>query len=57
MRWSKARYGDEKTKKKFAIFPIKAKGEVRWLEWVTVRYKYFINADCIEGWHAIEFID
>lgn len=57
MRWTKAKYGDEKIKKKFAILPIATKDEVRWLEWVTVRYRYYVNQDCVKGWHAIEFID
>lgn len=57
MRWTQAQYGDEKIKKKFAILPIEVKGEVRWLEWVTVRYGYFVDKYCLEGWHVIEFID
>lgn len=57
MRWTKAQYGNEKIKKKFAILPVTVKNEVRWLEWVVVKYRYYINSDCVEGWHAIEFIN
>ena len=57
MRWMKTRYGDEKIKRKFAILPIRVENEVRWLEWVTVKYLYYVDKDCIAGWHAIEFID
>lgn len=57
MRWIKTRYGDEKIKRKFAILPIKVDDEVRWLEWVTVKYTYYVNRDCVAGWHATEFID
>lgn len=59
MRWRKRRTGDERIIKKFAIFPIKVNGQVRWLEWVTIKQvaydtDYYGRFDC---WHNKEFID
>jgi hypothetical protein len=57
MKWTKIKIGDQKIKRKFAILPIKVNDEVRWLEWVTVKYTYYDNKDCVIGWWATEFID
>lgn len=57
MRWTKTSYGDVKIKKKFAILPITIGDEVRWLEWVTVKYVYTWNKDNIVGWWPREFIE
>jgi len=65
MRWYKPVNGDTIIKKKFAILPIEINNEVRWLEWVTVKYE-FINNQVIKykgewcrvtGWIMTEFID
>lgn len=56
MRWNKVKYGDTKVKRKFAILPITINDEVRWLEWVTIKYTYTVSKDCIAGWYATEFI-
>ena len=65
MRWNEPKSGDIKTKKKFAILPIEANGEVRWLEQVVVKYQFFDNQVVkykgkfyrVIGWLPIEFID
>lgn len=57
MRWTVPKYGDVKIERKFAILPIIIDREVRWLEWVTVKYVYGSNADCIVDWQPKEFID
>lgn len=67
MRWNEPESGDEKIKRKFALFPITIDGETRWLEWVTIKYrfsKYDIHVDPIThrayrsyGWDKYEFID
>ena len=36
MRWLGNLCGDERTVKKFALFPIEANGEWRWMEFVTI---------------------
>jgi|GEM_PF-3472170 len=44
MRWKKPnipRDGDTRVVKRFALFPIEAAGEVRWLEFVTVQQSYY----------------
>ena len=42
MRWivKKPEHWDTKIKRKFALFPIRIGDEVRWLEWVTIRYRF-----------------
>ena len=57
MRWTKTQYGDVKIKKKFAILPISINNEVRWLEWVTVKYEYYSDMNHLLGWWKTEFID
>ena len=58
MRWIEPKNGDIKIKKKFAILPIAIKGEARWLEWVTVKYRYWISEyGTGSGWFPEEFID
>jgi hypothetical protein len=46
------RYGDRKTVTKFALFPIRAGNELRWLEYVTVEVEYRISE-----WTPIRFLD
>ena len=62
MRWTKPKNGDTKIKKKFAILPIKINDEIRWLEWVTVKYQYYTckwisNDYAVSDWFPEEFID
>jgi hypothetical protein len=57
MRWAKPKSGDVKIKKKFAILPITAGDEIRWLEFVTVKYKYCYDKYNVLGWHKICFVD
>jgi len=65
MRWNKPNANDIKIKKKFAILPIQVDNEVRWLEMVTVKYRFLDNELTrynehwyrITGWYPIEFID
>ena len=57
MRWTKPKYGDTKIERKFAILPITIEREARWLEWVTVKYEYYVNRDSLAGWWPTEFID
>lgn len=40
MRWTMPNSGDIKIKRKFALLPIEIDKEVRWLEWVTIQYKF-----------------
>lgn len=65
MRWIEPKDGDIKVKKKFVIIPITINGETRWLEWVTVKYRYheriavWTNGEYYveTGWFPEEFID
>ena len=57
MKWTEPKRGDIKIRKKFAFIPIKIGYEVRWLEFVTIKYQYFTNSNLILGWWPIEFID
>lgn len=67
MRWKEPKSGEIKIKKKFAILPIEIEKETRWLEWVTIKYR-FSDWDTFRdprddsiykryGWIAEEFID
>lgn len=51
MRWTESSSRDVKTKRKFALFPISINGETRWLEWVTIEYRYDY------GWYKYRFTD
>ena len=67
MRWKEPCSGDTKIKRKFALFPIKINKDIRWLEWVNIKYRYYegnIFKDPIvyknhlyRGWKQEEFID
>lgn len=65
MKWIEPKNVDTKIIRKFAILPITIKGEVRWLEFVTLKYEFFDNRivkildgfQRIYGWYPIEFID
>ena len=66
MRWiakSDPRDGEIKIKRKFALFPIRIGNEVRWLEWVNIKYRfyryYFGDPDNIfnDVWVEICFVD
>lgn len=58
MRWTIPNNNDTKIKRKFALFPIKINNEVRWLERVTVKYRYGYSTEIgLFGWFPIEFID
>ena len=66
MRWckNKPNINDIKIKRKFLFTPIKINGEVRWLEFANIKYKYVwqktktFNGDyLLNVWCPIEFID
>ena len=58
MKWIKPNNNDIKIKRKFAWLPIEIGNEVRWLEWVTVRYRYGYNESIsLFSWIPVEFID
>ena len=65
MRWTKPKDGDVKVKKKFAIIPVTIKDEIRWFEWITVKYRYYNRISvwnhhecCYKfGWYPREFVD
>ena len=40
MRWNAAQIGDTREMETFAILPIKAGYEWRWLEWVVIEQKF-----------------
>lgn len=52
MRWNKPNLYDIKIKKQFAFFPIEINNEVRWLEFVKIKYVYGVSK-----WHAVKFIN
>lgn len=54
MRLKIPRDGDEKIKRKFAFLPVITDKEIRWLEFVTVKYVY---SNYCGFWLAEEFID
>jgi hypothetical protein len=45
-------YGDKRTVRRFALFPIRVKYEIRWLEMVTIA-QYWADG----YWHNGRFID
>lgn len=61
MRWTKnPEYGPNeiRIKRWFALLPVECKGEVRWLEFVTVKQSAFVRK--VSGaldWLNLEFID
>lgn len=57
MRWKHYKCGDEKTKRHFALLPIKVGDVTRWLEMVTVRYRLCGNWPRGSYWRAVEFVD
>lgn len=67
MRWNKPEDGEVKIKRKFAMLPIRIDDEIRWLEWVTVKYVYYNGTLCrdyttnqfyrVYGWVEKEFVD
>lgn len=40
MRWDRPITGETRVRRWFALFPVKAGDEVRWLEFVTVHQSY-----------------
>ena len=52
MRWNKPNPYDVKIKKQFAFLPIEVNNEVRWLEFVKIKYVYGRAK-----WHATKFVD
>ena len=54
MKWSSGAHviGDERVKKQFTWLPVKAGREKRWLEWVTIKQRYFDSE-----WRNLYFID
>lgn len=56
MRWNKPIDGAVRVRSWFALFPVFANAdqEWRWLEWVTVRYRY---NDVTETWVPVRFVD
>lgn len=60
MRWFKPRGGEEKIVKKFAFFPITIHDETRWLETVTIKYRYYTASSYLwdKGcWLPVKFVD
>lgn len=58
MRWIKPKDGDVKIKRKFAILPISTNDEIRWLEWVTIKYVYVdAKFSLFDSCWETEFID
>lgn len=61
--WSFAKEGETRTQTWFAIWPVKIGNEIRWLERVTVEWKYiYVNAflpPCMPylKWQKMRFID
>lgn len=52
MRWTRPTFLEERTSRFFAIFPaFDLKGNWRWLEWVTARFRWH------DGWEIVEFLD
>lgn len=43
MKWIHPKHGDRKIKTFFALFPIMINYETRWLEKVTVQYRYNVD--------------
>ena len=54
MRWIRPKHKDEKTKTFFALFPVMLNDETRWLEKVTVKYRYSLPLD---RWDPVLFVD
>ena len=52
MRLRKPYWGDKKIVTKFALFPIRIKREIRWLEKVTIEMEYGLTC-----WLPMKFID
>ena len=47
--------GDTRIIRRFALFPICTKNEMRWLEWVYIEQRWSDNyAD--DGWHNYRFV-
>ena len=61
MRWKikqKPKLGDKRIKKRFAWYPISVGKEIRWLEFVTIDYRYSSALSGVEGkWVATFFED
>ena len=56
MRWSNPKNGDVRTIAKFALLPIFANGEWRWMERVTIEQK-FKSDEFVCNWVNTRFID
>lgn len=60
MRRKKPKHGDIRVVRRFAILPICANYEWRWLEWVEIKQEYSeywddtTNGDC---WYNVEFVN
>jgi hypothetical protein len=52
MRLIRPKNGDIKIKDKFALLPVSIGREIRWLEWVTIKYQYWYGY-----WEIVSFID
>ena len=55
MRWFKPDHGDYKVRSWFALFPVTVECETRWLERVTVKYRY--DGVIKKDWEPLWFID
>ena len=58
MRWKTPKPGDTRVVKRFAFFPICINGEVRWLEMVSIRQRFWIGS--VTGnhyWDDMYFVD
>jgi len=56
MRIKHPRWREPRTITKFALFPVTANHETRWLEKVTINQEYRPDL-CFFGWHNDEFVD
>lgn len=57
MRWKSVRTGDKRIVTRFALFPIKIQGEVRWLELCKIEQDAYDTDFYTYPWHNIRFID
>jgi hypothetical protein len=57
MRWKLPKTGDIRIITKFALFPIKANGEKRWLETVRIKQRCWRGASGTVYWDNVAFVD
>ncbi len=61
--WFPANLGDTRITKKFAIFPIRIDNEIRWLEFVRIKwelveaYKFLPPCSPYQKWVKVQFVE